>query len=66
MAVVGNFPGCESLRAQFQRLVTYQFVHAGLQHITFNILIQVLCSYCSRRKECEMSARDVHHELTAR
>jgi membrane associated rhomboid family serine protease len=42
MQIVGDFPGCESLRAQIHRLLTYQFVHAGLQHVTFNVLIQVL------------------------
>lgn len=42
MRVVDKFPGCTDLRPEWWRLVTYQFVHSGYQHIGFNVLLQTV------------------------
>lgn len=40
MESVSEFPGCNDLRSEAWRLVSYQFVHAGYKHITFNMALQ--------------------------
>ena len=41
MRMISGFPECEDLRPEWWRLFSYQFVHAGYEHIAFNIFMQV-------------------------
>jgi rhomboid-related protein 1/2/3 len=40
--VIDDFPSCTDLRPQWWRLWSYQLVHAGSQHISFNMVMQIL------------------------
>jgi hypothetical protein len=42
MKAVGPFPLCSDLRSEVWRLVSYQLVHAGIQHIGFNMVMQLI------------------------
>jgi rhomboid-related protein 1/2/3 len=42
MRIVNDFPHCQSLQFQLWRYATYQFVHAGVAHIGFNLLLQII------------------------
>jgi membrane associated rhomboid family serine protease len=39
--VVSDFPQCYDMRGHVWRLLTYQLVHAGYQHIIYNIAMQL-------------------------
>ena len=40
---VGDWPGCEDQRSEHAwRMISYQFVHNSWQHLTFNIVLQIL------------------------
>lgn len=40
---VGEWPGCEDHRSEHSwRMVSYQFVHNSWQHLTFNVVLQIL------------------------
>ena len=42
MKAVAPFPLCSDLRSEVWRLVSYQLVHAGIQHIGFNMVMQLI------------------------
>ena len=42
MKVAADFPSCESLARDWWRVLTYQFVHSGILHVTFNVAIQLV------------------------
>ena len=42
MRVVSDHPDCEDLRSEWWRLLTYQTVHAGYEHLGFNIVMQII------------------------
>jgi membrane associated rhomboid family serine protease len=42
MRVVDVFPLCTDLRLEWWRLLAYQLVHAGYQHIGFNLVMQTI------------------------
>ena len=39
---MSDFPECDDLRDEWWRLWTYQTVHAGYEHIGFNMVMQLL------------------------
>ena len=42
MKTIDVFPKCGDLRGQYWRLLSYQLVHSGFEHIIFNALMQCL------------------------
>ena len=42
MKVMSDFPGCDDLRLEWWRPLTYQLVHAGYAHLGFNMFMQVV------------------------
>ena len=42
LRVVSDFPACEDLSSEVGRFVTYQFVHSGLSHLVFNVIMQLM------------------------
>lgn len=42
LRIVSDFPACRDLSTELGRFVTYQFVHAGLSHLVFNIIMQLM------------------------
>jgi membrane associated rhomboid family serine protease len=37
-----NFPECQDLRGEWWRLLSHQTVHAGYEHLAFNVLMQII------------------------
>lgn len=42
LRIMSDFPSCNSLKPDWWRYLTYQFVHSGLMHLVFNLIMQLL------------------------
>mmetsp|Transcript_38735 Transcript_38735/g.50109 ORF Transcript_38735/g.50109 Transcript_38735/m.50109 type:complete len:910 (-) Transcript_38735:1923-4652(-) len=42
LRIISDYPYCDSLQSDWWRYLTYQFVHSGLIHLCFNLIMQLL------------------------
>lgn len=42
LRIMSDYPSCNSLKSDWWRYLTYQFVHSGLMHLVFNLFMQLL------------------------